>query len=153
MTATTGPDTRHTEFQGESFHFCSEKCQTKVKIDPWFYASGRAARHTKAAPGNVQYTPMHPEFIRDAPGACTICGMALEPILPSDEPSHELTDFTRRMWISAAAAVQLVILTMGGMVGFPVRDWVGHQPASDLEFVLATPIVLWAAGVSPAVTT
>ncbi|MDA7430289.1 heavy metal translocating P-type ATPase [Primorskyibacter aestuariivivens] len=146
MTVAVQSDTRHAEFQGETFHFCSGKCQTKFKADPWFYASGRAAGRPKAAPANVQYTcPMHPEIVRDAPGACPICGMALEPMVPSDEPSHELTDFTRRMWISAAAAVPLIILTMGGLVGLPVRDWIGHQTASYLEFVLATPVVLWAA--------
>jgi len=146
MTVAIGSDTRHAEFQDKTFHFCSEKCQTKFEGDSWFYASGRAEGRKKAAPANVQYTcPMHPEIVRDAPGPCPICGMALEPVLPSDEPSHELTDFTRRMWISAAAAVPLIILTMGELVGVPVRDWTGHQTASYLEFVLATPIVLWAA--------
>jgi Cu+-exporting ATPase len=146
MTVAVKPDGRHAEFQDETFHFCSEKCQTKFKADPWFYASGRAARQKKAAPANVQYTcPMHPEIVRDAPGACPICGMALEPMVPSDEPSEELTDFTRRMWISAAAAVPLIILTMGELVALPVRDWIGHQTASYLEFLLATPIILWAA--------
>ena len=146
MTVAVKPDGRHAEFQGETFHFCSEKCQSKFKADPWFYASGRAAGQKKAAPANVQYTcPMHPEIVRDAPGSCPICGMALEPMVPSDEPSEELTDFTRRMWISAAAAVPLIILTMGELVALPVRDWIGHQTASYLEFVLATPIILWAA--------
>jgi P-type Cu+ transporter len=146
MTVAVGSDTRHAEFEDKTFHFCSEKCQTKFEGDPWFYASGRAEGRKKAAPANVQYTcPMHPEIVRDAPGPCPICGMALEPMLPSDEPSEELTDFTRRMWISAAAAVPLIVLTMGELVGLPVRDWIGHQTASYLEFVLATPIVLWAA--------
>jgi Cu+-exporting ATPase len=146
MTVAVKPDGRHAEFQGKTFHFCSEKCRTKFKADPWFYASGRAAGQKKAAPANVQYTcPMHPEIIRDAPGSCPICGMALEPMVPSDEPSEELTDFTRRMWISAAAAVPLIVLTMGELVALPVRDWIGHQTASYLEFVLATPIILWAA--------
>ena len=146
MTVTLKPDTRTEAFGGTDFHFCSGKCQTQFKADPWFYASGRAAGHKKAAPANVQYTcPMHPEIIRDAPGSCPICGMALEPMVPSDEPSEELTDFTRRMWISAAAAVPLVILTMGELVGLPVRGWIGHQNASYLEFALATPIILWAA--------
>ena len=146
MTVAVNPDTRHAEFGGETFHFCSGKCLTKFEADPWFYASGRAVGRKKAVPANVRYTcPMHPEIIRDAPGACPICGMALEPMLPSDEPSHELTDFTRRMWISTAAAVPLVILTMGELVALPVRDWVGHQVATYLEFVLATPIILWAA--------
>jgi Cu+-exporting ATPase len=146
MTVAIKPDGRHAEFEQKTFHFCSDKCQTKFKADPWFYASGRAAGRKKAAPANVQYTcPMHPEIVRNAPGACPICGMALEPMVPSDEPSEELTDFTRRMWMSAAAAVPLVILTMGELVALPVRDWIGHQTASYLEFVLATPIILWAA--------
>ena len=146
MTVTLKPDIRTENFGGKDFHFCSGKCQTKFKADPWFYASGRAAGRKKAVPANVQYTcPMHPEIVRDAPGSCPICGMALEPMVPSDEPSDELTDFTRRMWISAAAAVPLIILTMGELVALPVRDWIGHQTASYLEFVLATPIILWAA--------
>ncbi|MFT6775207.1 MAG: Cu+-exporting ATPase [Paracoccaceae bacterium] len=146
MKVAVKPDGRHAEFGGETFHFCSKKCQTKFKKDPWFHATGRSAAHPKAAPADAQYTcPMHPEIIRDAPGACPLCGMALESMLPTDEPSDELTDFTRRMWISATAAAPLIVLTMGGLVGLPVRDWIGHQTASYLEFVLATPIVLWAA--------
>jgi len=88
---------------------------------------------------------MHPEIICDAPGARPLCGMALEPMEPTDEPNNELIDFTRRMWISVAAAVPLIVLTMGPMVGLPVRDWLGHQVAGYLEFALATPVVLWAA--------
>lgn len=146
MTVAVKPDGHRAVFGDKTFHFCSEKCKTRFKVDPWFYASGRAAGQKKAAPANAQYTcPMHPEIVRDVPGDCPICGMALEPMLPSDEPSEELTDFTRRMWISAAAAVPLVILTMGELVALPVRDWIGHQIASYLEFVLATPIILWAA--------
>ena len=146
MTVTLKSDTRTESFGGKPFHFCSQKCQTKFKGDPWFYASGNAAKRGKVAAVGVQYTcPMHPQIIRDAPGACPICGMALEPVLPSDAPSEELTDFTRRMWISAAVAVPLVVLTMGPLIGLPVRDWVGHQNAMYLEFLLATPVILWAA--------
>ena len=88
---------------------------------------------------------MHPQIIRDAPGNCPICGMALEPMLPTGGPSPELAEFTRRMWISAAAAIPLIVLTMGELVNLPVRDWIGHRLASYIEFALATPIVLWAA--------
>ncbi len=138
--------TRSETFDGEIYHFCSGKCQEKFKADPYFYASGNAAKRGTVATPGVQYTcPMHPEIIRDQPGSCPICGMALEPMTPTDEPSEELADFTRRMWISVAAAVPLVILTMGELVGLPVRDWIGHQLATYIEFVLATPIVLWAA--------
>ena len=131
---------------GETFYFCSAGCEEKFDADPHFYASGNDKKTAQQAQPGTQYTcPMHPEIVRDAPGSCPICGMALEPMVPSDEPSHELVDFTRRMWISAAAAVPLIVLTMGEMVALPVRDWIGHQTATYLEFVLATPIVLWAA--------
>ena len=82
MTVTLKPETRSETFGGKTFHFCSQKCQTRFRDDPWFYASRRAAGRQKAAPANVRYTcPMHPEIIRDAPGSCPICGMALEPVL------------------------------------------------------------------------
>ncbi|WP_281969019.1 heavy metal translocating P-type ATPase [Roseovarius nanhaiticus] len=146
MTIEVTEETRHEDFGSERFHFCSEGCQATFQSDPWFYASGRSLDAAVAAAPGTQYTcPMHPEIIRDEPGACPICGMALEPLMPTDAPSEELVDFTRRMWISAAAAVPLVILTMGELVGLPVRDWLGHQLAVYVEFVLATPIVLWAA--------
>ncbi len=146
MTVATGPSARTSAFQGQDFHFCSEACQSRFDLDPWFYASGAASRaDRRAAPGTRWTCPMHPEIVRDEPGACPLCGMALEPLLPSDAPSEELTDFTRRLWISVAAAIPLMILTMGDMVGVPVRDWLGHRLAVLLEFALATPIVLWAA--------
>lgn len=146
MSVKIGDAARREEYAGETFYFCSDGCQEKFKADPHFYASGNAAKAgQRAAPGTEWTCPMHPEIVRDKPGSCPICGMALEPMVPTDEPSEELADFTRRMWISAAAAVPLVILTMGEMVALPVRDWVGHQTAVYLEFLLATPIVLWAA--------
>jgi Cu+-exporting ATPase len=146
MAVAVKPEARQSEFGGETYYFCSDNCRTKFEADPHFYASGNASKARQAVAAGAQWTcPMHPEIVKDGPGSCPICGMALEPMLPSDEPSEELADFTRRMWISAAAAVPLVVLTMGEMVRLTVRDWVGHQTAVYLEFVLATPIVLWAA--------
>ena len=146
MTVTLTPERRKADYQGATFHFCSEKCQTKFGIDPYFYASGNARRRGKVVAVAATYTcPMHPEIIREAPGTCPICGMALEPVLPSDAPSPELADFTHRLWISAAAAVPLVLLTMGDYIGLPLRDWIGMARAPYVECVLATPIVLWAA--------
>lgn len=140
------PDGHTADFGGDTFHFCSQNCHEKFDADPYFYASGKALARGAVFQAGTQYTcPMHPEIVRDEPGACPLCGMALESMIASDEPSEELTDFTRRMWISAAAAVPLVVLTMGELVGFPVRDWVGHRLAGYIEFVLATPILLWAA--------
>lgn len=146
MTVSIGPDTAQTEFQGSTVFFCSESCKTKFSADPSRYAAGPTTQQDKSAASDAQYScPMHPEIIRDAAGACPICGMALEPLMPTDEPSAELADFTRRLWISAAMALPLIVLTMGPMLGLPTRAWLGGQTTSYLEFVLASPIVLWAA--------
>ena len=149
MTVPATEETRHIEWGGRTHYFCSEGCRAKFDTDPWFYASGHALEHKgTGAPEGTKWTcPMHPEIVRDEPGSCPICGMALEPMTPSvdAEPSHELVDFTRRMWISAALALPLVILTMGELVGLPLRRWIGEPTATWLEFVLATPVVLWAA--------
>src|SRR5512138_2904083 len=147
MTVQLGKGKPSAEWQGKGYHFCSQKCHDRFVADPYFYLSGNKARQKqKAASGTLYTCPMHPEIVRDKPGACPICGMALEPMSGvSDEPNPELIDFTRRMWISAAAAVPLIVLTMGGMIGLPIRDWIGHQTAAYLEFLLATPVVLWAA--------
>ena len=146
MTVQVTTDTRTEEYDGQSFHFCSDGCRESFREDPYFYASGNAKKAKTNVAADTQWTcPMHPEIIRDEPGSCPICGMALEPMVPSDEPSEELTDFTRRLWVSAAAAVPLMILTMGEMVGLNLRHWLGHQLSVYIEFALATPIVLWAA--------
>jgi Cu+-exporting ATPase len=149
MTVAASEETLHVAWGGKTHYFCSQKCREEFDTDPWFYASGHALeRKGRAVPPGTKWTcPMHPEILRDAPGSCPICGMALEPITPSSEvgPSHELVDFTRRMWISAALALPLVILTMGELVGLPLRQWIGEPTATYLEFLLATPVVLWAA--------
>lgn len=146
MTVTIKPDARCREYGGETFFFCSDGCRTKFDADPWFYTSGKADQVGKHVVPNTQWTcPMHPEIVQDEPGSCPLCGMALEPMVPGDAPNEELADFTRRLWVSVSAAVPLMVLTMGEMFGLPVREWIGHRIAVYLEFLLATPIVLWAA--------
>ncbi|MBX2805602.1 MAG: heavy metal translocating P-type ATPase, partial [Hyphomicrobiales bacterium] len=146
MTVELGKGKPSVAWQDETYHFCSQGCRDRFVADPWFFLSGNNKRQKKQAVSGTHYTcPMDPQIVQEGPGACPICGMALEPMSGvSDEPNHELIDFTRRMWISATAAAPLMLLTMGGMIGLPVRDWLGHQTAAYLEFLLATPIVLWA---------
>jgi len=134
--------------QGEKFYFCSADCKAKFEASSEDYRNG--SRPTpKAMPKGTKYTcPMHPEIISDHPGDCPKCGMALEPmgIPPADEgPNPELVDFTRRFWVSAVLAVPLLALTMGPMIGLPLREMIGEARAVWLELLLATPVVLWAA--------
>ncbi|MDO6963247.1 heavy metal translocating P-type ATPase [Rhizobium alvei] len=134
--------------EGTEYHFCNPKCKARFSADPWFYLSGHSKNKPKQAKAATQYTcPMDPEIIRSEPGACPICGMALEPMNPtaSEGPNPELVDFTRRFKLSLALAVPLVILSMGPMLGLPIRDWIGHRLSSFLEMALAAPVVLWAA--------
>ncbi|GHB47641.1 copper-translocating P-type ATPase [Pseudovibrio japonicus] len=135
-------------YQGHDYHFCSTKCHDKFKTDPYFYASGNSKKVAEAEDKSALYTcPMHPEVVQEGPGSCPKCGMALEPMIAGseDEPNHELIDFTRRLWVSSIGAVPLLILTMGPMLGLPIREWFGETLALNIEFVLATPVVLWAA--------
>ena len=90
--------------------------------------------------------PMHPEIRRPAPGACPICGMALEPVTVtlSDGPSPELRDMTRRFWIGLVLSIPVLVLEMGGHFLAPIRDMVDPQTSNWIQLTLATPVVLWA---------
>ncbi len=111
-----------------------------------------------AAATKIDYTcPMHPEVVRTEPGNCPICGMALEPrTVTAEEDSPELRDMTRRFWISLVLTLPLLAIAMGSMlwpsafmgsIGVHWGESIRVAPWSSilpwLEFVLATPVVLW----------
>lgn len=147
MTVTLGQGKPSLSHKGDDYHFCSQGCHDKFQADPYFYLSGNKARKKLPAAKTSLYTcPMDPEIIQEGPGTCPVCGMALEPMDGVAEgPNHELIDFTKRLWVSALAAIPLLILTMGSMLGLPVRQWLGEQVTLYLEFALATPVIVWAA--------
>ena len=94
----------------------------------------------------AQYTcPMHPEIVQDGPGSCPKCGMALEPMMITRdaEPNEELIDMTRRFWIGLALALPVFILEMGGHL-FHTDFGLDPRVSGWIQFVLATPVVLWA---------
>ncbi len=97
--------------------------------------------------GRVQYTcPMHPEVLRDEPGSCPVCGMALEPTGGAvDDEGTELREMSRRFWASAALTIPLVAIAMGDLLpGEPVSKLIGsHSVRGWLELALGTPVVLW----------
>ncbi len=148
------------EHEGTTFWFCSPGCVAKFRADPQAFVgrSGRAAAEAKQQPdtGGVapassvetEYVcPMHPEVVRAEPGACPICGMALEPrTATAEEPENpELRDMTRRFWIGGILAAPLFLLTMGTMLfGHEASAWIASRALAWFELVLATPVVLWA---------
>jgi len=126
--------------------FCSARCKDRFLADPVPYEKPPPPEVTSApAPAGTRYTcPMHPEIVRDKPGSCPICGMALEPLMPTlDEgPDPELRDMRRRFLLSAVFTVPLFAIVMGEMLGAAIltgstRVWV--------ELALATPVCVWAA--------
>jgi Cu+-exporting ATPase len=95
---------------------------------------------------HARYTcPMHPEVVRDEPGSCPICGMALVPIAGSGEADdRELRDLTKRFRVGAVLSIPLVILAMAPMVGFAEPFGLAPRARGWVEFALGTPVVLWA---------
>jgi Cu+-exporting ATPase len=95
----------------------------------------------------TEYTcPMHPEVVRDQPGACPICGMALEPrTLSVAEENPELASMTRRFWAALALTIPVLALGMSEMVpAITFMRVASMRTAGWVEFLLATPVVLWA---------
>ncbi|HET7845084.1 MAG TPA: heavy metal translocating P-type ATPase, partial [Xanthomonadales bacterium] len=139
---TVAPDSKHRfAHAGHEYLFCSAGCRQKFAADPARWLAPREPE--PVVPGATYTCPMHPEIVRDAPGTCPICGMALEPVMPAlDEGENpELVDFRRRFWWTLPASLVVLVLAMAGhRVGaLPVaaRTWI--------ELVLATPVVLWGA--------
>jgi Cu+-exporting ATPase len=133
----------HAEHEGVAYHFCGAGCQAKFVAEPGKYLTPREPAPKPAASGVVYTCPMHPQIRQIGPGNCPICGMALEPVDAGEEtgPSPELIDMTRRLWIGAALAVPLVVIEMGG---HQLGRFVSPQLSVWIQFLLATPVVLWA---------
>lgn len=127
------------------YHFCSAKCMAKFNTTPEAFLNKEnteAPTATLAQDGAVYTCPMHPEIRQPTPGSCPICGMALEPAMPSldDEENPELVDFRHRFWwtlpltgLEFALAMFGHMIFQGGLAG---QNWI--------EFALSTPVVLWA---------
>lgn len=145
------------EYDGQAVLFCSERCRARFVASPKTYLVGRPAQgvreghgaHAEAASqpapagaGAMYVCPMHPQVRQPGPGTCPICGMALEPEMPTDDDqaSPELADFSRRLWWTLPLTVVVLLLAMLGhrVEAIPVatRTW--------LELFLSTPVVLWA---------
>ncbi|WP_372785565.1 heavy metal translocating P-type ATPase [Phenylobacterium sp.] len=145
MTVDPSKTPHRAEHAGAAFHFCSVGCLGKFKADPDRYLKPKP---TEDAPAGTIYTcPMHPQIRRNAPGACPICGMALEPltITADSGPNPELADMSRRFWIGLVLAAPVFILEMGGHIpGLGLHKLVPPLISTWIQFALSTPVVLWA---------
>jgi Cu+-exporting ATPase len=129
------------QFEGATYRFCSNRCMDKFRASPQTYTQPQTDQ--PAAPEGTIYTcPMHPEIRQNKPGNCPICGMALEPLMPSldDTENPELTDFRRRFGWTLPLTVIVTMLAMFAHRfvegGLPNQNWI--------ELALSSPVVLWA---------
>lgn len=141
--------------EGQSFYFCSQHCVRLFKVHPEKFVRqpGQVRAVTTAEDSQRIYTcPMHPEIRQVGPGSCSVCGMALEPaefswdVVPDPESSPELKDSVRRFKASLLFVVPLFLLAMSDLMplGMPVMKVLSPGLLRWIEFVLATPVVLWA---------
>ncbi|MBS1152765.1 MAG: Copper-translocating P-type ATPase [Myxococcaceae bacterium] len=123
--------------RGETFFFCSDRCRQKFAAEPEKFLAGKPPA-AEAKPGRQYTCPMHPQIVRDGPGSCPICGMALEPLelIPGQtEANPELRAMTTRFWVSAALATMVLLLAMFRLLPAGRSSWV--------QLALTTPVVLW----------
>jgi Cu+-exporting ATPase len=149
--------------QGTTYFFCSKNCLKKFGHDPGKYAAHVPAadeQRTDVAPANPnddaaptpsiapsissgkKYTcPMHSQIVRDKPGNCPICGMALEPLTgAAEEHNPELAGMSRRFWVSLFLTIPVFAISMSDAVGLHI---IGLHSMQWVQFALATPVVLW----------
>lgn len=160
MTVDSATAQWHYEHAGITYFFCNRLCFEKFSSEPEPFLRPKLVSlgglGTKPKPGmpparpasrNQEYfCPMDPEVVSDQPGACPKCGMALEPRMISlDEAENpELVDMKRRFWLCLALTLPVFALAMSEMIpGQPVQHAFGHRVATWLQFVFATPVVLW----------
>ena len=132
----------HANHAGVEYHFCAARCREKFIADPAKYLAPKPVTPDAAATGAIYTCPMHPQVRQQGPGTCPICGMALEPEMPSleEEDNPELKDFGRRFWWTLPLSAVVLVLAMFGHhihgLSVEARTW--------LEFALSAPVVLWA---------
>src|SRR5882757_4706916 len=152
------------EHAGKTYYFCSKRCAERFSTEPEKFLPapgtarmdhahtlvGQDAKHRDASTSSkdanekkTRYTcPMHPEVIQMGPGSCPICGMALEPmdVFAQVKADPEYDSMRLRFWISAALSLPVLVLSMiGESLGLHLTPTIRNV----VEFLLATPVVLW----------
>jgi len=139
------------DYRGKTYYFCAKSCLDKFRTNPTQYLTPRDQRTSPvmSAPsgGTIDYIcPMDPEVVESQPGACRICGMALEPKMVSldDARNPELDEMARRFWLCLGPAIITMIITMSDMAPVPpILQSVSRSTMNWVQWLLATPVVLW----------
>lgn len=143
MVVETQNNLLHWHYQKTDYYFCNPHCLEKFKANPEAYLNPSVDNTPKTG---LYTCPMDPEIVQEGPGACPLCGMALEPMEPSLETLEsdpELGFMLRRFKTSVGLIIPLLLISMGPMLALPLSDFLSHSAWQWIELVLATPVVLW----------
>lgn len=147
MTVDPATTPHRTKLKDGEYFFCSAKCLHKFSASPQAYLGAKSfSPPTHSADTRTYTCPMHPQISQVGPGACPICGMALEPVAISldDGPSHELLDMSRRLKFAVPLTLPLFVIAMSDMIpGVNLQTRINPNLVSWLQLLLATPVVLW----------
>ena len=130
---------------GKDYFFCSAHCKEK------FLAQQTPPQVKAVTSRQTVYTcPMHPEVRRDHPGDCPKCGMHLEPMGAGGKEEEEcglIRSLSLKFWGGLVLAVPVTVLAVAEMVPLlNLHTLVPMGISAWLQFVLATPVVLWSGG-------
>ena len=133
------------EKEKKQYYFCSEHCREEFK------KKNQTQVKESVVAGAIYTCPMHPEVRQDHPGDCPKCGMHLEPLNSTgegNEDEKEINSLSRRFWIGLALTIPLVLLVLGEMIpAINLQSLIPHRFLSLIQFILATPVVLWTGGI------
>ncbi|MFO0914145.1 MAG: heavy metal translocating P-type ATPase [Pirellulales bacterium] len=150
MTVDEGTGIR-TSKDGVTYYFCSEHCRRRFLAEEspaivhLVHAPSKSMSNQVGSSAAVYTCPMHPEVQQTGPGACPICGMALEPqgVAAGDGDDSELRAISVRFWGTLGLTILTFLLAMAPMVGVPIYHLLGPQLYLWLQAILSTPVVWW----------
>lgn len=159
----------HETADNQTWYFCSQGCRDKFlaqqapnetdsdqETESCHHGGGHESHghgsmtkeQVSLPPETIYSCPMHPEIQQQGPGSCPICGMDLEPIMPQKEESpEEVAEYelmARRFWGGLVLGLPVFLLAMLPMTGLPIHQWIPLRVSDWIQFLLCTPVVLWA---------
>ncbi len=133
-------------YENKNFYFCSHHCLKSFSNNPSQFIGLTKEQAKTVEPGATYTCPMHPEVVKQGPGECPICGMALEPktISVENQENPELKNMTRRLIVSGVLTIPLFILAMGEHIpGVHLENMISPTLSTWVQFILASPITIW----------
>ncbi len=140
-----------TQWQGENYTFCSDKCRKKFTADPEAYLHPQPETADPADASREYTCPMHPEIVQQGPGSCPKCGMDLEPMAAAVDDAEEeeaaIRSLKRKTLVAGVLTLPILLLAFDSMIpGLSFEGVLSAKLQGWLELVLATPVILWAGG-------